>query len=44
MTKGAAEQFGLSLARISQLREWLRKNWESFQGGPEIGGPQPVTA
>ena len=23
--------FGLSPARISQLREWMRKEWESFQ-------------
>jgi hypothetical protein len=44
-TKGAAEQFGLSPARISQLREWLKKNWEAFQGEAEIGGrPQPVAA
>jgi DNA-binding NarL/FixJ family response regulator len=42
-TKGVAEQFGLSPARISQLREWLRKNWEGFQGEAEIGG-QPQTA
>jgi hypothetical protein len=44
-TKGAAEQFGLSPARISQLREWLRKSWEEFQGEAEIGGqPQPAVA
>ena len=44
-TKGAAEQFGLSPARISQLREWLKKNWENFQGGPGIGEqPGPVAA
>jgi hypothetical protein len=43
-TKGAAEQFRLSPARISQLREWLRKSWEAYQGEAEIGGqPQPVT-
>jgi hypothetical protein len=42
-TKGAAEQFGLSPARISQLREWLKKSWEAFQGEAEIGG-QPVAA
>jgi hypothetical protein len=42
-TKGAAEKFGLSPARISQLREWLRKSWESFQGEAVIGGrPQPA--
>ena len=43
-TKGAAEKFGLSPARISQLREWLKKSWEAFQGEAEIGGPQLVTA
>ena len=44
-TKGAAEKFGLSPARISQLREWLRKSWEAFQGEGEIGGrPQPAAA
>jgi hypothetical protein len=44
-TKGAAEQFGLSPARISQLREWLKKSWETFQGEAEIPGrPQPAAA
>jgi hypothetical protein len=44
-TKGAAEKFGLSPARISQLREWLKKSWEAFQGEAEIGGrPQPAAA
>jgi DNA-binding NarL/FixJ family response regulator len=44
-TKGAAEQFGLSPARISQLREWLKKSWEEFQGDAQISAqPQPVTA
>jgi hypothetical protein len=44
-TKSAAEQFGLSPARISQLRELLKKSWESFQGDPGIGGqPRPVAA
>jgi hypothetical protein len=33
-TKGVAEQFGLSPARISQLREWLKKSWEAFQSEP----------
>jgi hypothetical protein len=42
-TKGAAVQFGLSPARISQLRGWLKKNWEAFQGDAEIGErSQPV--
>jgi hypothetical protein len=44
-TKGAAEKFGLSPARISQLREWLRRSWEAFQGEAAIGGrPQPAAA
>ncbi len=44
-TKGVAKQFRLSPARISQLREWLRKSWEAFQGEGEIGRqPQPVAA
>jgi hypothetical protein len=44
-TKGAAEKFGLSPARISQLRERLRKSWEAFQGEVEIGRrPQPAVA
>jgi hypothetical protein len=35
----------LSPARISQLREWLRKSWEAFQGEAVIGGrPQPAVA
>jgi hypothetical protein len=43
-TKDAAKQFGLSPARISQLREWLKKSWEAFQGEAEFGGPQPAAA
>jgi hypothetical protein len=44
-TTDVAEQFGLSPARISQLRQWLKESWEAFQGGPEIGGqPQPRAA
>jgi hypothetical protein len=44
-TKGAAKMFDLSPARISQLREWLKKSWDSFQGGAEFGGrPQPAVA
>ena len=44
-TSAAAEMFGVSPARISQIRELLRKSWEAFQGEAEIGGrPQPVAA
>jgi hypothetical protein len=44
-TSAAAEMFGVSPARISQIRELLKKSWEAFQGGPEVGAqPQPVAA
>jgi hypothetical protein len=43
-TKSAAEKFGLSPARISQLREWLRKSWEAFQGEGVIGGQPKLAA
>ncbi len=42
-TTAAARMFGVTPARISQIRDLLRKSWEAFQGGPEIGAqPQPV--
>jgi hypothetical protein len=31
-TTEAAKQFGVTAARISQLRQWLNESWESFQG------------
>jgi hypothetical protein len=31
-TSGAAKMFGLSAARISQHRQWLKESWEAFQG------------
>ncbi|HEV2969515.1 MAG TPA: hypothetical protein VGY55_05945 [Pirellulales bacterium] len=31
-TKAAATKFGVSAARISQLRLWLRESWLRFQG------------
>ncbi len=31
-TQGAAKKFGVTAARISQLRQWLRESWEAFQG------------
>ena len=44
-TSAAARMFGVSPARISQIRELLRRSWEAFQGGSEIGArPQPVAA
>jgi hypothetical protein len=32
-TSAAAKKFGVTPARISQLRQWLKGSWESFQGG-----------
>ena len=31
-TSGAAKLFGVTAARISQLRLWLKESWEAFQG------------
>lgn len=31
-TKAVARMFNVTPARISQLREWLRRSWEEFQG------------
>jgi hypothetical protein len=31
-TSAAAERFGVSAARISQLRLWLKESWDTFQG------------
>jgi hypothetical protein len=36
-TSRVAEQFGLSLARVSQLRQELKAAWEAFQGEPSTG-------
>ena len=44
-TNAAARMFGVSPARISQIRDLLRRSWEEFQGGPAIGAqPRPVAA
>jgi len=37
-TRDVARQFGLSPARISQLRSWFRQHWEQFQGGRQTAG------
>jgi hypothetical protein len=37
-TREVAKKFGLCPARISQLRSWLHKHWEQFQGGVQAGG------
>ena len=31
-TTAAAQKFGVTAARISQLRQWLKESWECFQG------------
>jgi hypothetical protein len=31
-TTEAAKTFGVTAARISQLRQWLKESWEAFQG------------
>jgi hypothetical protein len=44
-TKAVARMFGVSPARISQFREWLRKSWEAFQSGSSAGsGPRLAIA
>jgi hypothetical protein len=36
-TSEAAKKFGVTAARISQLRLWLKQSWEQFQGEAEVG-------
>ena len=43
-TSAVAEKFGLTSARISQLRLWLKTNWERFQGEIDTNEPQLATA
>jgi hypothetical protein len=44
-TSAAAKMFGVTPARISQIRDLLRRSWEAFQGGPNVGAqPRPVAA
>jgi hypothetical protein len=31
-TKVAAEKYGVTPSRISQLRQWLKESWDEFQG------------
>ncbi len=35
-TTAVAKMFGLTPARISQIRAWLRESWEAFQGESTI--------
>jgi hypothetical protein len=41
-TSEAAKKFGVTPARISQLRLWLKESWEQFQG--EAGQVQVAAA
>jgi hypothetical protein len=44
-TTAAARMFGVTPARISQIRDLLRRSWQAFQGTPEIAeASQPVAA
>ncbi len=44
-TTDVAKKFNLTAARISQLRQWLKRSWDEFQGEPELGvQPQPMAA
>ncbi len=44
-TSAAARMFSVTPARISQIRDLLKRSWEAYQGGPEVGArPQPVAA
>jgi hypothetical protein len=44
-TAAVAKMIGVSPARISQIRELLKRSWEEFHSGREIGAqPQPVAA
>ena len=41
-TSEAAKKFRVTAARISQLRSWLKENWEAFQDEvEEFGRPPP---
>jgi hypothetical protein len=35
-TSAAANRFGVTAARISQLRRWLKESWETFQGVVDV--------
>jgi transposase-like protein len=41
-TSEAAKKFGVTPARVSQLRLWLKESWEQFQG--EAGQVQVAAA
>ena len=37
-TRDVARRYALSPGRVSQLRVWLRKHWEQFQGETQCVG------
>jgi hypothetical protein len=43
-TSATAKKFGVTPARISQLRQWLKESWEAFQGGAAMDQPQLAVA
>jgi hypothetical protein len=36
-TSDAAKKFGVTPARVSQFRLWMKENWDAFQGEDEAG-------
>ncbi len=42
-TTTAAQKFGVTAARISQLRQWLKESWDCFQGETK-SEPRPQLA
>ena len=43
-TSETAKKFGVTAARISQLRQWLKESWERFQGEFAAAKQEPVAA
>jgi hypothetical protein len=43
-TSEAAKKFGVTPARVSQLRLWLKESWEGFQGEAEEGQARVAAA
>jgi CO dehydrogenase/acetyl-CoA synthase epsilon subunit len=43
-TSETAKKFGVTPARVSQLRLWLKENWEGFQGEAQAGQVQVAAA
>jgi hypothetical protein len=43
-TSEAAKKFGVTPARVSQLRLWLKESWKGFQGEAEEGQARVAAA